>query len=72
MADLIEQLPFREDVAGALLQGSGDLGQTLGEVIAYQRGEFDAAGELIHHHPNIEQIYREATVWADLSIRGLI
>ena len=72
MADVIEQLPFREDVAAALLDGSGELGETLGEVIAYQRGDFDAAGELIRCHPNIEQIYREATVWADLSIRGLI
>ena len=35
-------------------------------------GDFDAAGELIGRYPNIEQIYREATVWADLSIRGLI
>jgi c-di-GMP-related signal transduction protein len=72
MADVIEQLPFREDVAAALLHGSGELGETLSEVIAYQRGDFDAAGELIRRHPNIEQIYREATVWADLSIRGLI
>jgi c-di-GMP-related signal transduction protein len=72
MQDVIEQLPFREDVATALLRGSGDLGTTLTEVIAYERGDFDAAGELIRRHPNIQQIYRESAVWADLSIRGLI
>jgi EAL and modified HD-GYP domain-containing signal transduction protein len=72
MADVIEQLPFREDIAAALLHGSGELGEMLSEVIAYERGDFAAAGELINHHSNIEQIYREATVWADLSIRGLI
>ncbi|MGO9319468.1 MAG: EAL and HDOD domain-containing protein [Solirubrobacteraceae bacterium] len=72
MEDVIEQLPFRHDIAAALLHGGGELGETLTEVMAYQRGDFDAAGELIRRHPNIEQIYREATVWADLSIRGLI
>jgi EAL and modified HD-GYP domain-containing signal transduction protein len=72
MRDVIEQLPFRQDIAAALLSGSGELGETLTEVIAYQRGDFDGASELIRRHPNIEQIYREATVWADLSIRGLI
>jgi EAL and modified HD-GYP domain-containing signal transduction protein len=72
MHDVIEQLPFREDVAAALLRGSGNLGTTLTEVIAYERGDFDAAGALIQRHPNIQQIYRESAVWADLSIRGLI
>jgi EAL and modified HD-GYP domain-containing signal transduction protein len=72
MAEVIEQLPFRQDVIAALLDGSGELGEMLTEVIAYQRGDFDAAGELIARRANIEQIYREATTWADLSIRGLI
>ncbi|MGD0455481.1 MAG: EAL domain-containing protein [Solirubrobacteraceae bacterium] len=72
MQDVIEQLPFRHDIAAALLHGGGELGETLTEVIAYQRGDFDAAGALIRRHANIEQIYREATIWADLSIRGLI
>jgi EAL and modified HD-GYP domain-containing signal transduction protein len=72
MQDLIEQLPFRDDIAAALVHGSGDLGKMLTEVMAYQRGDFDAAGELLYRQPNIEQIYREATIWADLSIRGLI
>jgi EAL and modified HD-GYP domain-containing signal transduction protein len=72
MQDLIEQLPFRDDIAAALVHGSGELGELLTEVTAYQRGDFDAASELIHRQPHIEQIYREATIWADLSIRGLI
>ncbi|MGP0101369.1 MAG: EAL and HDOD domain-containing protein [Solirubrobacteraceae bacterium] len=72
MQDVIGQLPFREDIAAALLHGSGELGELLTEVMAYERGDFDAAGELIRRQPNIEQIYREATIWADLSIRGLI
>jgi EAL and modified HD-GYP domain-containing signal transduction protein len=72
MADVLEQLPFREDVAAALLDGSGGLGRMLREVIAYQRGDFDAAGELIREHANIEQVHREATAWADLGMSELI
>jgi EAL and modified HD-GYP domain-containing signal transduction protein len=72
MQHVIEQLPFRDDIAAALLHGSGELGELLTEVMTYQRGDFDAASELIGRHPDIEQIYREATMWADLGITELI
>lgn len=68
---VIEQLPFRYDVVDALLYGSGELGGLLDGAIAYQRGDFDAAGELIADHPDIEQVYREAVTWADRSIAEL-
>jgi len=72
MVDVIEQLPFREDIAAALLHGSGELGELLTDVVAYERGDFDAASELIGRHPDIERVYREATMWADLGITELI
>ena len=72
MQHVIEQLPFREDIAAALVHGSGELGELLTKVIAYERGDFDAAGELVRRHRDIEQIYREATMWADLGITELI
>ncbi|MGA2453667.1 MAG: hypothetical protein ABSG93_09130, partial [Solirubrobacteraceae bacterium] len=72
MQDVIEQLPFREDIAAALLHGSGELGTMLSEVTAYQRGDFDTASELIRRHPDIEQIYREASTWADAGITELV
>jgi EAL and modified HD-GYP domain-containing signal transduction protein len=72
MQDVIEQLPFREDIAAALLHGSGPLGELLTEVMAYERGDFDASSELIRRHPDIEQVYREATRWADLGVTELI
>jgi EAL and modified HD-GYP domain-containing signal transduction protein len=68
---VIEQLPFRYDIVDALLYGSGKLGDLLGGVIAYQRGDFDAASELIACHPDSEQVYREAITWADHSIAEL-
>ena len=70
MQEVIEQLPFREDVAAALVHGEGELGELLSEVIAYERGDFDAA--LIRRHPDIEDIYREATRWADVGIAELV
>lgn len=72
MQEVIEQLPFREDITAALLHGSGELGELLTEVMAYERGDFDASRDLIHRHPDIEQIYREATSWADLGITELV
>jgi EAL and modified HD-GYP domain-containing signal transduction protein len=71
MEHVIDQFPFREDIAAALLHGSGELGELLTEVIAYQRGDFAGARELIGGHPDIEQIYREATMWADLGVSEL-
>ncbi len=69
---VIEQLPFRYDVVDALLYGSGTLGELLGGVIAYQRGDFTAAGELIADHLDVEQVYRESTSWADRSLAELV
>jgi len=72
MQVVIEQLPFRYDIVDALLYGSGKLGDLLGGVIAYQRGDFDAAGELIASHHDVEQVYREAITWADHNIAELV
>jgi c-di-GMP phosphodiesterase len=72
MAEVIEQLPFREDVVAALLRGGGELGEMLTGVVAYQRGDFDTASDLIARHQDIERIYREAIVWADHSTAELV
>jgi len=68
---VIEQLPFRYDIVDALLYGSGKLGNLLVGVIAFQRGDFDAAGELFASHHDVEQVYREAIAWADNNIAEL-
>jgi len=72
MQDVIGQLPFSSGVAEALLHGSGALGELLTGVVAYQRGDFEAAGELIRRRPDVERIYREAIGWADFSVRALV
>ncbi len=72
MAEVVEQLPFREDVADALLHGSGPVGALLTGVIAYQRGDFAAASELIDRHPDVEQVCRQAITWADQNASELV
>ena len=68
---VIEQLPFRHDIVEALLCGGGRLGELLGGVIAYQRGDFEAARRLIAGRADVEQIYRAAITWADSSMAAL-
>jgi EAL and modified HD-GYP domain-containing signal transduction protein len=68
---VVEQLPFRYDIVDALLYGGGKLGDLLAGVIAYQRGDFDAASDLIDCQPDVERVYREAITWADHSIAEL-
>ncbi len=71
MEVVIEGMPFRYDVVDALLYGGGELGELLAGVIAYQRGDFAAAAELIAGHPDVERIYREAVAWTDSSMAEL-
>lgn len=72
MAEVIAQLPFREDIAAALLHGSGELGELLAGVLAYQCGDFDGAAALIAAHPHVERSYRQAVTWADANIGVLV
>jgi EAL and modified HD-GYP domain-containing signal transduction protein len=71
MEAVIEGMPFRYDIVDALLYGTGELGEVLTGVVAYQRGDFAGASELIASHPDLERIYREAVSWADNSLAEL-
>jgi c-di-GMP-related signal transduction protein len=72
MEEVIGELPFREDIAAALLDGSGEIGKVLGEVIAYERGDFDGAADLISRRGDIDRVYRDATKWADDGLGELV
>ncbi len=68
---LIDQLPFRQDIADALLDRSGRLGALLDGVIAYQCGEFAAGSRALGGRQSLERLYREAISWADQSAAAL-
>jgi EAL and modified HD-GYP domain-containing signal transduction protein len=72
MATVLEELPFRDEVAAALLDGGGPLGELLAGVEAYERGDFDGAAALLRAHPELPDVYRQAVLWADLNMGELI
>ncbi len=72
MPDVVAQLPFRDDIAAALVRQDGELGRLLRGVIAYQSGDFDAADVLAGDGNDVEEVYREAVRWADMSFAGLV
>jgi hypothetical protein len=41
-------------------------------VMAYQRGDFEAADVLLQRHPDAERVHREATDWANRTLKELV
>jgi EAL and modified HD-GYP domain-containing signal transduction protein len=64
MAEVLDSLPFTEEIQAALLRRDGPKGELLAAVAAYERGEFPtlpAAGA----GPALAGAYRAALEWAD-------
>ena len=64
MADVLDSLPFTEEIQAALLRREGPKGELLSAVIAYEQGEFptiaSADGDV-----SLAGAYRAALEWAD-------
>jgi EAL and modified HD-GYP domain-containing signal transduction protein len=68
MAEVLDSLPFTEEIQEALLRREGPKGELLAAVAAYERGEFPtlpAAGP----GPSLAGAYRAALEWADEASR---
>jgi EAL and modified HD-GYP domain-containing signal transduction protein len=68
MADVLDSLPFTEEIQAALLRREGPKGELLAAVAAYERGEFPtlpASGS----GPSLAGAYRSALEWADEATR---
>lgn len=66
MAELVDGLPLSEDVAGALLEESGELGAALACVRAYERDADTSWAERLGVPPErIRDAYLEAIAWTD-------
>ena len=68
MAEVLDTLPFTDEIQSALLRRDGPKGELLGAVAAYERGEFPTlpapdAG------PSLAGAYRSALEWADEATR---
>jgi c-di-GMP phosphodiesterase len=64
MAEVLDSLPFTEEIQAALLRREGPKGELLSAVIAYERGEFPT---LAGSEPGVSLAgaYRAALEWAD-------
>jgi EAL and modified HD-GYP domain-containing signal transduction protein len=70
MAEVLDTLPFSDEIQGALLRREGPKGELLSAVIAYERGEFSAlapgsAGV------SLAGAYRAALEWADETTQAI-
>ena len=67
MDEALAELPLVPEVTLALLERGGTAGRLLTEVLAYERGEFDAlAGH--ERRVRVAASYRDAVAWADAAM----
>jgi c-di-GMP phosphodiesterase len=64
MAEVLESLPFTDEIRAALLRHEGPKGELLATVIAYERGQFPTL-QPAEEAPSVAGAYREALEWAD-------
>ena len=70
MAEVLESLPFSEEIQAALLRREGPKGELLAAVTAYERGEFPTL-PVQDTAPSLAGAYRAALEWADEAGRAV-
>ena len=70
MADVLDSLPFTEEIQAALLRREGPKGELLAAVTAYERGEFPTL-PTTDSTPSLAGAYRSALAWADEASRAV-
>lgn len=70
MADVLDSLPFTDEVVAALLRREGPKGELLAAVAAYERGEFPTLPPS-DSRPTLAGAYRAALEWADQTGRAI-
>jgi EAL and modified HD-GYP domain-containing signal transduction protein len=61
MEDVLETLPFSEEIVAALLRHEGSLGDTLASVLRYEQGHLPAEGDATE----LAEAYLASLKWAD-------
>lgn len=70
MTEVLNSLPFSEEIRTALLTHEGPKGELLAAVLAYERGEFPTLPDGAHG-VSLRGAYRQALDWADQAERSL-
>jgi c-di-GMP phosphodiesterase len=70
MAEVLDSLPFSDEIQAALLRREGPKGELLAAVTAYERGEFPTLA-VPGPVPSLAGAYRAALEWADEAGRAI-
>ena len=65
MSEVLDSLPFSDEIQAALMRREGPKGELLAAVIAYERGEFPTLTVPGSPVPSLAGAYRAALEWAD-------
>ena len=71
MADVLDSLPFTEEIQAALLRREGPKGELLAAVTSYERGEFPTLPDR-RRPSHMAGAYRAALEWADETHRAIV
>jgi c-di-GMP phosphodiesterase len=71
MEEVLDFLPFSEEIRAALLRHEGPKGELIASVIAYERGEFPSPGPGASGGVSLAGAYRAALEWADEAGRAI-
>jgi EAL and modified HD-GYP domain-containing signal transduction protein len=71
MAEVLDSLPFTDEIQTALLRREGPKGELLAAVVAYERGEFPTL-DTADAGVSLASAYRAALEWADEAGRVLV
>ncbi|HEY7074368.1 MAG TPA: hypothetical protein VH418_03320, partial [Solirubrobacteraceae bacterium] len=71
MAEVLDSLPFTDEIQVALLRHDGPKGDLLTTVIAYERGAFPVLVPVGGEAPSVAGAYRAALEWADEAGRAI-
>ena len=71
MEEVLESLPFSDEIRAALLRHEGPKGELLTAVLAYERGEFPSAAPVAPQGVSLAGAYRAALEWADEAHRAV-
>jgi c-di-GMP phosphodiesterase len=71
MDEVLETLPFADEIRAALLRHEGPKGELLAAVLAYERGEFPSPPSASSGEVSLAGAYRAALEWADEAGRAI-
>ena len=70
--EVLSQMPLAADLELALLTGSGDVGEVLYSVKAYDEGRFDEVPSLGLESTDMWEVYLQALEWSDVARHSML